>query len=577
MKKTIIALLSVVALVASCDLEKVPYNKVSSSAMANAANAEIATNGNYGLFKAHFSYRGMDNIGWTYIRHYQQLSELKSDNVLMSGKSTDPLFLDATLDDTAADNNIASFWFLAYKLCYSTSAVINVIDDATADQNLLQLKGENYFMRAVAHLHLSQLFSQPYSFGRDNLGVIRRTEAAAGEIKRSTVGEIYDLVEEDLKAAIKYMDGCTRRGNNGYASKEAAQAILSRLYLWEGRDQDCIDLVTEMLAGADPVSKLDPDIENLYQNAKNSPEVLWCVALTSIDDPNDFTGAQAMAGSMYYSLGDPGNGTGWAEIYYSQPLLDLYNRYPADQRLTKMLKQHGKSTTGKKMIYWPIESSTGDGSYDNYIDRKPTYDPVSGKYTVKDANGDSHVVETEIVNTYPKTYIMLGANKQYVTVADSMGCRTGTGGDVFPCNYMMKFSNQDGIPSNLASPIYARWGEVILNRAEAYAHLGNHDQDALNDVNAIRTRAGLTGDAQFTLTNYGPRGYASVLDVVLDERRMELCFEGFRVQDIQRNKKYLDRQYAGRQKYEIVNYDDPRLLYYIPETEINTSGVPQNR
>ena len=86
---------------------------------------------------------------------------------------------------------------------------------------------------------------------------------------------------------------------------------------------------------------------------------------------------------------------------------------------------------------------------------------------------------------------MLNGQKQYVTLTDSLGCRTGSGGNVYPLNYIKKFSCQDGVLTNLASPIFLRWGELILDRAEAYAHLGDVTK-ALADVNVIRKRAGLS-------------------------------------------------------------------------------------
>ncbi|WP_220101258.1 RagB/SusD family nutrient uptake outer membrane protein [Chitinophaga oryzae] len=52
-------------------------------------------------------------------------------------------------------------------------------------------------------------------------------------------------------------------------------------------------------------------------------------------------------------------------------------------------------------------------------------------------------------------------------------------------------------------------------------------------MNIIRTRAGLSGNALFSSANM--QGYASVLDVVLDERRLELAFETHRVFDLFRN------------------------------------------
>jgi hypothetical protein len=135
--------------------------------------------------------------------------------------------------------------------------------------------------------------------------------------------------------------------------------------------------------------------------------------------------------------------------------------------------------------------------------------------------------------------------------------------------YMTKFSYQDGIPT-AHSPIFMRLSEVLLNRAEAYAHLGMDDQ-ALADVNAIRERAGLSGDELVTTGNLAAHGFASALEAVLNERRLELAFEGFRRDDLMRNKIDLDRSFSSAQNVngaqDIYPYNGPRQIYYIPASQ----------
>jgi len=138
-----------------------------------------------------------------------------------------------------------------------------------------------------------------------------------------------------------------------------------------------------------------------------------------------------------------------------------------------------------------------------------------------------------------------------------------------------KFSGQEG-RTNLTSPAMLRWGEVVLNRAEARAKLGDN-KGAFDDVNIIRHRAGLTGDADFTEANYQTRGYKDALEVVLDERRMELCFEGHRYFDVFRNRKDMDRRYVGFHEFGFIKHDDPRIALLIPLDEINSSHIQQNR
>jgi tetratricopeptide (TPR) repeat protein len=130
--------------------------------------------------------------------------------------------------------------------------------------------------------------------------------------------------------------------------------------------------------------------------------------------------------------------------------------------------------------------------------------------------------------------------------------------------FITKFSYQDGIVT-LSSPHVIRLGEVYLNRAEAYAHKGEN-QKALDDVNTIRARAGLAVEKQYTTSDL--LGKASVLEAVLDERRMELAFEGHRCTDLYRNKLNMDRNFPGVQEQVIVSWNDDRNIFYIPQDEM---------
>jgi tetratricopeptide (TPR) repeat protein len=145
--------------------------------------------------------------------------------------------------------------------------------------------------------------------------------------------------------------------------------------------------------------------------------------------------------------------------------------------------------------------------------------------------------------------------------------------------YMNKFSNQDGLTS-LGSPQYLRLSEVYLNIAEAYAHL-NNDAKALEYVNIIRQRAGLDGNDLVNLGNLASFGYNNVLDAVLGERRLELCFEGLRRDDLLRNKINLDRSFPSAQNpangTDILPWDAPRQIYFIPQAEmLNNKLCVQN-
>ena len=97
---------------------------------------------------------------------------------------------------------------------------------------------------------------------------------------------------------------------------------------------------------------------------------------------------------------------------------------------------------------------------------------------------------------------------------------------------------------------------------------------ALNDVNVIRARAGIPSEGMFAAGKM--HGYDNVLDVVLDERRMELAFEGHRMFDVYRNQRDMDRRFGGVQPWEIVKYTDNKIQFPIPYGETSVSGISQN-
>ncbi len=139
--------------------------------------------------------------------------------------------------------------------------------------------------------------------------------------------------------------------------------------------------------------------------------------------------------------------------------------------------------------------------------------------------------------------------------------------------YHIKYNLQEGL-INLSSPVYLRLAEMYLIRAEANAKLGS-SQLALDDVNRIRQRAGLSGAKLHTLASIAASG-KSALDVVLEERFLELAFEGHRAYDLFRNGRSMVRNYPGTHALNVtpnninqtVLATDNRVIHFIPQTEI---------
>ena len=139
-------------------------------------------------------------------------------------------------------------------------------------------------------------------------------------------------------------------------------------------------------------------------------------------------------------------------------------------------------------------------------------------------------------------------------------------------------NNQDiGRPTNDPNFIVYRLADVMLMRAEALAHLGVAERnEALLLINQIRVRAGLDpfNDIVDPDTNF-------LVDVILNERAMELAMEGKRWFDLLRvaqndnrpdvliNKVLLSRA-VGDRKAIRARIIDPRGWYLpISQNELN--------
>ncbi|MBL1407420.1 RagB/SusD family nutrient uptake outer membrane protein [Sphingobacterium faecale] len=130
-------------------------------------------------------------------------------------------------------------------------------------------------------------------------------------------------------------------------------------------------------------------------------------------------------------------------------------------------------------------------------------------------------------------------------------------------NQMTKFFSRGGAP-NLDNIPVIRISEMYLNRAEAYAHMQGGESAALMDLNRIRTRAGLAPA--------GGLAEQALIDEILKQRRLELCFEGHNFFDYKRLGLNIIKANGTT-----FQYSDYRVLGRIPWRDVTTfSNMKQN-
>src|SRR5690606_2777319 len=356
--------------------------------------------------------------------------------------------------------------------------------------------------------------------------------------------------------------------NNGpvYASKGAVYALLSRVYLYMSGTYETPNTQYAQLAVdyADKVINLGdysllPRERFMQYNTytpENNPETIFAVKRVA----SEFSGSDHYdgVGGMYANIG----GQGWGEMYASAKYIDLLNE---TGRNAWREEKHNIVDARAAFIEPTYSQDANTGNYTevfrfirngNTLTSAPATVTRSGN-TITCRDGDNTYTLTP-VNPEQEIYSINHADgNTYMGVLDNFI----TVNNGLPQFYITKAS-REGEESHLHSPVISRLGEVYLNRAEAYAKLGNYSA-ALADLNEIRTRSIV--DGAYSSIN------ASNAGTLIDkERQLELAFQAERSYDVYRNGGTLTRHYPGAHDQRLeVEPTDYRVVYYIPEDAVN--------
>lgn len=306
--------------------------------------------------------------------------------------------------------------------------------------------------------------------------------AESKTIKCTPRAEVVEHVIADLNAAIESgaLPASYGAGDRGRVTIGAAKAFLAKVYLFEGDFAKVRDLTEEIMNSG--TYSLFNSYEGLFTVAnENNSEVILDVQY----DPTVRNWNMRSLGVIPPSMG------GYCSLAPTQELVDSYI----------MLN-------GKKID----EAGSGYDSANPYENRDPRL-----QATVI-YNG----------NSYP------GAASPIDCVSADSRDGYNTTSDVTPTGfYLRKYYDVNKYVNENTSTINAiviRYADVLLMNAEAHAELGSLNASVWDKtVKLIRKRAGFT-DAAALDFNAG----ANNKEIIRNERRCELAFEGARFKDIMR-------------------------------------------
>lgn len=559
MKKIILALL-VVASFTACDIDRLPHGSMDSDTIVNDPDASLDAllNGMYAQLKA-----------WSDPMH--RMGEYAGDNMMIRGSSTDAFYEFISYARTPNNYRLTQFWDSGYKAIAQASNIIDMIDEGQSAEIDNKI-GESYYVRGMMYFYLTRAFGRPYYQNPEtNLGVpiVNGTPDDVLNMNfddRATVKESYEQAISDLKKAETLM---TLDKEDIYGSKEAAQAMLSRIYLYMSGTYTAPNATYAQMAVeyADKVINsgkfsLLPREQFMKYNTlipENNPETIFAIKRVA----SEFSGFDHYygVGGMYANLG----GMGWGEMYASAKYIDLLNEtgrndwrpdsyHLVDARAAFIMPTYSKDdNTGEYTEVFRFVKEDGVNNL-NYVQANITRS--GGTITAKE--GDNSYTLTPVDAAQEIYAINYKDGKTYTGVIDDYI----TLNRVYPQFYITK-SSLEGEESHLHSPVISRLGEVYLNRAEAYAKLGNYGS-ALADLNLIRERSIVGG-------GYIDLNASNAGDLIDKERQLELAYQAERSYDVFRNGKELERHYPGpHNQFDDISATDYRVVYYIPQDAINS-------
>ncbi len=537
MKKTFIYIASALCLsFGSCSLDKKPYDSVTEDQLdVVVGSIEAASLGNYARLK-------------DWVNNWHRVTEYPGTNVALSGTTTDNLFYSYNYNRLVTNARVNDVWEQSYKIIVGTNIVLSKLQEGENEGND-ELIAENLYIRSMLYFYLTNIFGRPYNQGLDNLSVpLKLSIDPYDNPARATVGEIYQQIESDLLKAESLF---TETKSNVYASKEAVEALLARVYLYEGKNDQAVEYANKVLnSGRFSLVSTSQLSEYSTLSPESNSETIFAIKFVKDTDYPD--NGWYTVGSMYATI----DGAGWGELYASRKYLELVRKYPTDERY----KFISPNYTGEDET-WALYVT------DNYQYAHKVVKKVGNDYQYTENGNTTNLTKTlNNVGSYDYS-IHVDGKERTVLIDQAMNMRNG-----YPKYFILKCSGQEG-QGHLWSPVISRLAEIYLIRAEANAKLGN-TQSALDDVNIIRKRAGIPEAGLYNTANLDSK---TAFDVVMEERQLELAWEGHAKFDIFRNGLTMDRRYpgthlSGTNPKQTIEASSNDIIEYIPQSQIQASG-----
>ncbi|WP_210463354.1 RagB/SusD family nutrient uptake outer membrane protein [Rufibacter roseolus] len=455
-----------------------------------------------------YAYSILPEVGY-YSRGFLIITELPTENLTQKGDAGVSNFELDELRTTSTNADLDNIWTYLYRGVARANAVITNVPNVPnmPETNKNQIVGEGYFLRALHFFNLVRLF------GEVPLRVDNIVEASQVPIAKSSIEDVYKVIIADLQQAETLIS--SQKISEGRANKVAVQALLSKVYLHLASSKNSNSPGYGFVANAD----------EMYAQAKTySGKVI-----------NEQT-----AFGFTESLVDIWN----TEIYKKAPVTEHIFDAAVD-RTGEIESNYSKLPN----MFLPA-------------DRRMVipYDPLVPTSTnINIGQGWGHFrTESAIYNSYAaddkrKTQLIVSQYKG----EDGASYTLDINGNARPFTRKYIDPLRVGDKSSANTPIL-RYSDILL----VYAEAAGPTPEGYAAINKVRARAGL-GNLDPSL------GVQAFRNAVIEERALELAFEGNRLFDLRRTNSMED---VLEHKYN-KTITSGAYFFPIPQREIDTNPL----
>jgi starch-binding outer membrane protein, SusD/RagB family len=444
------------------------------------------------------------------------LTELRSDNSIQgvpastASTNRDLSDLDMFMPNTSHQGNF-SYWSSVYYNIRNINLVLNALNvnysptSGTISYDTLLIPGTNatrrslaaeaMFIRAYHYFNLVRLYG----------GVFLVHEPLAAEdakaINRSSVAEMYKLIEADLTNAIangnqaKFTAGASTLGR---ANAWSAKALLAKVYLTQNKKTEAAALLQDVITNSGYA--LQPSYGSIFSITNEmSSEVLFAIRFKAgglgLGSPFPNLFAPLSSGSAVVN----GDGRG-----LNYPSTDMMNSY-----YNAVMTNSSVKKDSARVVLSSINTNLQAGMVvtGTQIPAGTTINSVTGNVIVLSANATATSTTASLTFAEPR---------RTASVA------TFTGGK----NYPLKLISNPSVASDAENDwMTIRYADVLLMMAEAQGNTSS----SLGFMNQVRARAAIPAILPTAVTTI-----AQFEDSLQRERRLEFAFENQRWFDLTR-------------------------------------------